>query len=54
MEGLTDKYLKELTISIQFVKHLKGTEIFQYGDFGNEFFIIMKGSVGVFIPNPRI
>jgi hypothetical protein len=54
LDGLTDKYLKELTISIHFVKFNKGTDIFKYGDYGDEFFVIMKGNVGVHIPNPLI
>ena len=31
-----------------------GEDVFKYGDVGDLFYIIVKGSVGVMIPNPKI
>ena len=54
LKGLTDKYVKELAQSIEFVQFNKGEDIFEYGSQGDKFYVIMNGLVGVNIPNPRI
>ena len=54
LDGLTEKYIRDLAISIYFIKFENGHEICKYGEYGDEFFVIMKGNVNVFIPNHSI
>jgi hypothetical protein len=40
--------------SFKFVVTKEGENVFNYGESGDLFYIIVKGSVGVMIPNPKI
>ena len=46
--------LYEIVSSFKFVVTKPGEDVFNYGDTGDLFYIIVKGSVAVMIPNPRI
>ena len=40
--------------AFKFVAAKEGENVFNYGESGDLFYIIVKGSVGVMIPNPKI
>ena len=44
----------ELVNCFKFDVRNQGENVFDYGDKGEHFYIIIKGMVGVFIPNPAI
>jgi CRP-like cAMP-binding protein len=46
--------LYEIVSSFKFVETKKGQNVFEYGESGELFYIIVKGTVGIMIPNPNI
>ena len=46
--------MRDLTMSFQMVKYNLGDKIIKYGEFGDRFYVLIKGSVSVHIPNPLI
>ena len=46
--------IKELSNYLRLTQRSKSENIITYGDPGSEFYIILKGLVGVQIPNPKV
>jgi hypothetical protein len=42
--------LNEIAMNMQMEEHSQGSTIFNIGDPGKKFYIVLKGSVGVYIP----
>ena len=46
--------LKDIATAFTFQRNASGEKIIQYGEYGDQFYIIIQGKVSVEIPNPVI
>jgi hypothetical protein len=53
-KNMKEKDMVELVSAFKFDVVGPGDDVFLYGDCGEKFYIILKGLVGVRIPNPKI
>ena len=54
MKELTNFDMRDLTMSFQMLQFSKGDNVITYGEVGDLFYVLIKGSVSVNIPNPMI
>jgi CRP-like cAMP-binding protein len=53
-KNIKHKDMMDLASAFKFHKEEANSNVFDHGDVGENFYIIIKGIVGVEIPNPKI
>ena len=45
---------KDLASSLEYTKVAKGTDVINYGEIGDKFYLVLSGFLGVYLPNPKV
>jgi len=51
---IQDQDFTDLATCLNYECYKAGENVFEFGSYGDKFYIILQGTVGVYIPNPDV